>query len=233
MSDDAAGTEDPAHDDGDSVVDAVAGEAAEYDGERAGESEDPAADEPGDRPLDERIRALAAHLDDDAPDAGALADEAADLRARAERAETLESKLKRKQAEFENYKKRQEREREKLEERATEAFVERVVEVRDDLVRALDQGEDADLRDGIEGTLGTFDEVLAEEGVEPVEPEPGDEVDPVRHEVLLREPSDHPEGSVVRLYRPGYEMAGKVVQTAQVTVSEGGETAADDDGGRD
>ena len=66
-----------------------------------------------------------------------------------------------------------------------------------------------------------MERMLAEEGVDPVEPSPGAEVDPVRHEVLMREPSDHPEGTVVRCYRPGYVMAGKVVQTAQVTVSEG------------
>ena len=185
-------------------------------------------DEPA--PLDERIRALAERVGDEetAADAEALADDAAhlraevaDLRETATRAEDLEERLKRKQAEFQNYKKRQEREREKLKERATEAFVERVVGVRDDLVRALAQDEDADLREGLEGTLASFDEVLAEEGVEPIEPDAGDEVDPVRHEVLMREASDQPEGTVVQCYRPGYEMADRVVQTAQVTVSEG------------
>ena len=224
MSDDAAGAEEREGDD--SVVDEIADESAAEESDTAD----------GPPPLDRRIRAL------DVEEAEALADDAATLQTRADRAEELESKLKRKQAEFENYKKRQEREREKLEERATEAFVERVVGVRDDLVRALGQDEDADIRDGVEATLATFDEVLAEEGVDPVEPEPGAEVDPVRHEVLMREPSDHPEGTVVRCYRPGYVMAGKVVQTAQVTVSEGeadeGETdveesEATDDGGSD
>ena len=206
MSEDAAGTEEPEP------------EAME-DSDAAEET-----------PIDERARNLAAHVEDDdlaaeaadlAEDVASLCAEAADLREASTRVEELEERLKRKQAEFQNYKKRQEREREKLRERATEAFVERVVDVRDDLVRALAQDEDADLRQGLEGTLASFDEVLAEEGVEPIEPEAGDEVDPVRHEVLMREPSDHPEGTVVTVYRPGYEMADRVVQTAQVTVSEG------------
>lgn len=171
----------------------------------------------------ERASALADRAGDEAlaSDLAGLADDVAELEERAARVAELEAGLKRKQAEFENYKKRQEREREKLKERATEAFVERVVGVRDDLVRALDQDEDADLRDGLSGTLAAFDEVLAEEGVDPVEPDAGDEVDPTRHEVLMREASDQPEGTVVRCYRPGYEMADRVLQTAQVTVSEG------------
>jgi molecular chaperone GrpE len=207
MSEDAAGTED------------IEPEATDEAGATEAEA-----------PVDERLRALAERVGDEelaaeaeelADDAATLRAEVADLREASERVEDLEDRLKRKQAEFQNYKKRQEREREKLRERATEAFVERVVEVRDDLVRALAQDEDADLREGLEGTLATFDEVLAEEGVQPVEPDAGDEVDPVRHEVLMREASDRPEGTVVTVYRPGYEMADRVIQTAQVTVSEG------------
>jgi molecular chaperone GrpE len=134
--------------------------------------------------------------------------------------EELSSQLKRKQADFQNYKKRTERRQEQLEERATEAFVSRVVSVRDNLVRALDQDDDSDLRDGLEGTLAEFDRILGEENVDPIEPEPGDDVDPERHEVLMRVESDQPAGTVVDVYRPGYEMADKVIQTAQVTVSD-------------
>lgn len=63
--------------------------------------------------------------------------------------------------------------------------------------------------------------MLDGEGVEPIEPDPGTETDPNRHEVLLRVESDQPEGTVADLHRPGYEMAGKVLRTAQVTVSDG------------
>jgi molecular chaperone GrpE len=38
---------------------------------------------------------------------------------------------------------------------------------------------------------------------------------------MMRVESDQPEGTVVDVYRPGYEMAGSIVQEAQVTVSEG------------
>jgi molecular chaperone GrpE len=177
------------------------------------------AEEATDEPETPELVAAVAEHDD------ALAERVADLREERERAservEELESKLKRTAAEFENYKRRQERRREELKERAAADLVERLTDVRDNLVRALDQDEGASIRDGVASTLERFDEVLGEEGVETVEPEPGTEIDPHRHEVLMRVESDHPEGSVVDVYRPGYVLADRVLQTAQVTVSEG------------
>jgi molecular chaperone GrpE len=145
----------------------------------------------------------------------------AELAETRERADDLQSRLKRKQADFQNYKKRAEKRQEEIKERATEDFVTRLVPVRDDLVRALDQDEDVDIRDGVESTLESFDRVLEEENVTPIQPAPGDEVDPTRHQVMMRVDSDQPEGTVVDVYRPGYEMAGTVIQEAQVTVSDG------------
>ncbi|MEF8853674.1 MAG: nucleotide exchange factor GrpE [Haloarculaceae archaeon] len=145
------------------------------------------------------------------------------LEAREEELDDVTAKLKRKQADFQNYKKRMERRREQEKRRATEDLVERLVEVRDNLVRALDQ-DDADAEDitrGVETTLSQFDRVLADENVEVVDPEPGEEVDPHTHEVLMRVESDQPEGTVDDVHRPGYLMADKVIQTAQVTVSDG------------
>ncbi|WP_276257363.1 nucleotide exchange factor GrpE [Haloglomus litoreum] len=138
-----------------------------------------------------------------------------------ERVEELEEKLKRKQAEFQNFKKRMERKQEEQKARATEELVERLLDVRNNLVRALEQDEDADIRGGVRTTLDQFDRVLDAENVVAIEPEPGEEVDPQRHEVLMRVDSDQPEGTVDELHRPGYEMAEKVLQAAQVTVSDG------------
>ncbi|MFB6107397.1 MAG: nucleotide exchange factor GrpE [Haloplanus sp.] len=143
-----------------------------------------------------------------------------ELAERTERVDDLESRLKRTQADFQNYKKRAKKRQEEIRERATEDLVERLVTVRDDLVRALDQDEDVDIRDGVESTLREFDHVLDAENVTPIEPDPGEAVDPARHEVMMRVDSDQPAGTVAEVYRPGYEMAGKVVRTAQVTVSD-------------
>jgi molecular chaperone GrpE len=146
------------------------------------------------------------------------------LQAREAEAEELESKLKRKQADFQNFKKRMEKRREQERQRATEDLVERLIDVRDNLVRALDQDEDADIRGGVETTLRVFDDAFDAENVDVVEPEAGTEVDPHRHEVLARVESDAPDGTIADVHRAGYVMADKVLRPAQVTVSEGSES---------
>ena len=133
--------------------------------------------------------------------------------------EELTSKLARVKADFSNYKQRAKRKQEEIRERASEALVERITPVRNDLLRALDQDEGSDLRPGVESTLEKFDEVLADEGVEPIDPDPGEAVDPARHQVMLRVESDQPDGTVHEVYEPGYEMGDRVVNEAKVTVS--------------
>jgi len=140
--------------------------------------------------------------------------------------EDLESRLARKQADFQNYKQRQSERMEEEKQRATEDLVTRLLDVRDNLARALDQDEGADIRGGVESTLRQLDDEFERENVSTIEPEPGEPVDPQRHEVLMRVESDQPEDTVADLHRTGYEMAGKVLRAAQVTVSEG---AAPDD----
>ena len=140
-----------------------------------------------------------------------------------ERIDELESKLKRKQAEFQNYKKRMKKRREEEKQRATEDLVSKLLDVRDNLKRALEQDDDVDIRDGVESTLRQFDDVLDAENVDVIEPDPGAEVDPEYHQVLARVDSDEPEGSIDDVHRPGYVMAEKVLQEAQVTVSDGAE----------
>ena len=135
-----------------------------------------------------------------------------------------EDRLKRTQADFQNYKKRAKKRQDQLEARATEGLVERLLDVRDNLNRALsDDHEDvASLKEGVEMTLREFDRILSDENVSEIAPETGSEVDPRRHEVLMRVESEHEEGTVAEVYQPGYEMGEKVLRAAQVTVSEGG-----------
>ena len=143
------------------------------------------------------------------------------LRERDEEVEELTSKLARVKADFSNYKERAKRKQEDIRERASEALVERLTPVRNDLLRALDQDEGSDLRPGVESTLEKFDDVLAEEGVAAIDPEPGEEVDPARHQVMLRVDSDRAEGTIHEVYEPGYEMGDRVLSEAKVTVSTG------------
>jgi len=199
-------------------TDAAAGAA---DGD-AGDDDDATEDS-----LSERVREAAGD--------GDLADEVADLEDRVAdleadladaeaEVEDLTERLQTKQADFKNYKERAKRKQDEIRERATEDLVERLLDVRDNLDRALEQGDGdgESIREGVELTRKEFDRVLEGEDVTEIRPEPGDEVDATRHEVMMRVDSDRPEGTVEDVYRPGYEMAGKVLRTAQVTVSDGG-----------
>ncbi|GAD51797.1 heat shock protein GrpE [Halarchaeum acidiphilum MH1-52-1] len=169
---------------------------------------------------------LAEEVADVVSDRNELAEDVEDLEAEVE---DLEERLQRVQADFQNYKKRAKRKQEETEERATEDLVTRLLDVRDNLTRALaEESNDADsLREGVEMTKRELDRVFEDEGVEEIAPEPGTETDPHRHEVMLEVSSDEPEGTVAEVYRPGYEMGGKVLRAAQVTVSDG--SGADDE----
>ena len=200
---------------------ASAGGDAQADGDDAS-SADP-TDEEARPSVETLVTRIAAHDEALAETAHELGDRIesleADLEAKDEEIETLTEKLTRARADFTNYKKRTEKQQEQLKARATEDLVERLTSVRDNLVRALEQDADADIRPGVESTLESFDRVLAEENVTFITPSAGDEVDPERHEVMLRVDSDQPAGTIDDVYQPGYEMAGKVIQPAQVTVS--------------
>jgi molecular chaperone GrpE len=214
--DDAAADTASANGTAEATAEGTSGESA--DGAEASRESDEADDGEAlaaavaehDEALAREVAALEAELDE-------TRDEL--LEAEAE-AEELTSKLARVKADFSNYKQRAKRKQEEIRERASEQLVERITPVRNDLLRALDQEEGSDLRPGVESTLEKFDEVLAEEGVEPIAPEPGDEVDPSRHQVMLRVESDQPEGTVHEVYEPGYEMGDRVVSEAKVTVSD-------------
>ena len=191
------------------------------DGTSSGESEDTPSPA-------ERVEEYDAELAEDVSELESrLAAAESELDEKAARIDELEGALTRSKADFKNYKKRAKRREEEIRERATEDFVGRIVSVRDNLVRALDQDEGADIRPGIESTVEEFDRILAEENVSEIAPDPGSEVDPTRHEVLMRVDAEQPEGTVAEVYRPGYEMAGAVLREAQVTVSEGSGDSAE------
>ena len=155
--------------------------------EESASETDAAADEPEDDDS-ETIEALSAdELVDRIIDSDeTLTEPATELRSRIEALENevaeknneideLTEKLSRARADFKNYKKRTKEQQEEMKARATEELVERLTDVRDNLVRALDQDDDADIRPGVESTLESFDRALEDENVEFISPEPGDE----------------------------------------------------------
>jgi molecular chaperone GrpE len=214
----------------DSALRHIVGEEGEESAD-GGEESDDAAGRPSDEDLQKKIEGAATATVTEAiymlrEEVGRLEDE---LDAERERADDLESRLKRKQADFQNYKKRQKERKEEEIARATEDLVERLLDVRDNLVRALEQDEGADIRSGVESTLEQFDQELEKENVEPIEPETGDELDPTYHEVLVTIAGDTPEGTIADVNRSGYEMAGKILRPAQVAVSDGSNDGGETD----
>ncbi len=189
------------------------------------EGEEPAAAEATDADEEANGEASATEDEQTPTEGGRIEELETELDEREDRIEELESRLKRTQADFQNYKKRAKKRREQVEERATEELLTRLLDVRDNLKRAIEEDSEdvASLQEGVEMTLTEFDRVLESEDVSEIAPEPGTETDPQRHEVMLRVESDQPENTVAEVYTPGYEMGEKVLRAAQVTVSEGTE----------
>jgi molecular chaperone GrpE len=134
----------------------------------------------------------------------------------------LFEKLARAQADFQNSQRRLEKEMDQRLKVAAGHLVRSFLPVLDNLERALDVPESADVRSVIEGVRGTYDQwldVLRRNGVERIAPEPGTPFDPTHMEALMQEQADYDTPSVTRLLQPGYEFEGRVLRPAQVAVS--------------
>ena len=194
------------------------GEASEADvadsGDEASTEFGPAVEQLLDALDDEELAGTARDLGE------RVAELEAELDAKDEEIDEVTDKLARSRADFQNYKKRSKKQQDQIEQRATADLVSQFTTVRQNLVRALDQEEDADIRPGVESTLEEFDSILDSEGVEIISPELGEPVDPTRHEVMMRVDSDQPAGTIADVYQEGYALDDQVLQAAQVTVSE-------------
>ncbi len=148
------------------------------------------------------------------------------LEEKAKLSNTYLERLMRMQAEFENYRKRVERERQDHVRFASENIVRSLVDVAENLERALAAAEsteeaDEDLVNGVRMTLDQLKDVLDREGLAAIEAV-GKPFDPRYHEAVARVPSEaHPENVVVREYMKGYVLNSKVLRPAKVEVSAG------------
>ena len=134
------------------------------------------------------------------------------------------------QAEFENYKRRQERDSVEMRARAGQRIVEELLPVLDDLDRTIDHtvastasGTELEhLLTGVEMVRSRILGVFANEGVTVIDPF-GQAFDPHLHQALAERPDpDLPEHTVVEVYQKGYALGGRVLRPATVVVSTGG-----------
>jgi molecular chaperone GrpE len=148
----------------------------------------------------------------------------ADLAAAAHEAAAFKDNLLRLQAEFENYKKRQVKEREESRKSANERLLTELLPVLDNLERALEHGGEGGspekMLDGIQQVLKQFRESLSQFGVELIEAE-GALFDPHVHDAMSRVETDGdpPDGTVVEVYQRGYLLNGRVLRAAMVGVA--------------
>ena len=131
----------------------------------------------------------------------------------------------RSQADFENYKKRCAREKEEAIKYANTSLLERLIAIADNfelgLSAARAEGEKSPIYSGMSLVLKQLNDVLAENGLQPIEAE-GKKFDPNLHEAIAHEPSqDVPEGTVIRQTRRGYRFKDRLLRPSSVVVSSG------------
>jgi len=165
----------------------------------------------------EGVSAAAGKTDDAlaAEDAAASAVEG-DVTAVEAKVAELTADLQRLHAEYANYRKRVERDREVMQAAAVGAAITELLPVLDDIERAREHGE-------LEGAFRTVGEALESTltklGLERFGAA-GEEFDPLVHEALTSEENDAvSEPTVVTVYQPGYRFADRVLRPARVAVA--------------
>lgn len=153
-------------------------------------------------------------------DVAALQAENADLRDRLLRAA----------AEMENTRKRAERDKQDASRYATAGFARDMLEVADNLRRALaalkeEEREAASeslkgMVEGVEVTERQLLSIFERHGIREITPKPGERFDPNLHEAMFEVPgTEHPSGSVVHVIQAGYTIADRLLRAARVGVA--------------
>ena len=170
-------------------------------------------------------------VDDEAPGGAAPSDEL--LALRRER-DSLREQLLRRRADFENYRKRVERDRSQAGFEAAATVFRELVPTVDNLERALASGADEEtLRQGVELTYRELLTFLEAQGVQVHDPR-GRPFDPQIHQALMHEAVPGlAEGTVVEVFRKGYSYKDRLLRPALVKVAKAKEPSdgTDGDGG--
>lgn len=137
----------------------------------------------------------------------------------AQRDEYLDS-LRRTQADFQNFKRRNQTARADGYEDGTREAIAAILPSIDNLERALDAADKAGVNDGLtEGvrmTLNMLTEGLKRFGFEEV-PALGEQFDPELHNAVMREAGDEP-GKILEVFQKGYRVKDKIIRYAMVKV---------------
>ncbi len=137
--------------------------------------------------------------------------------------DTLNQQYLRLAADFDNYRKRQEHEREELLKFGTENALKKMLEVLDNFERGQKALENVDDCEKVKESFNLVHkqvvDVLTKLGLETIETE-GKEFDPNFHDAVMQTPtSDKPEHTIINELQKGYKMGDKVLRPALVNVA--------------
>lgn len=138
--------------------------------------------------------------------------------------EELKELLQRTQANFENYRKMQEKRLEEIKSLASRDLILKLLPLLDNFSLILkNSGNSAkeDLLQGIELIYAQFNSLLEEQGIMKISLEKNQKFDPYLHEALLKSESDLPEGIILEELQTGYTLHGKILRHAKVKISSG------------
>ena len=165
----------------------------------------------------------------------ATADAGSDLEKRLEESEeetkTAHDRFLRVSAEFENFKKRAQREVDEFRKYANEALIKELLTVVDNLERAVESSSEKDengqLLEGVNLTLKEILKVFEKFSVKPIEALEH-EFDPAVHQAVLQEASEtHAENMVIREFQKGYTIHDRLLRPAMVVVSKSAGNSGD------
>ena len=157
----------------------------------------------------------------DGPDATVAAPEGSELADLQHERDDYKDRWLRKGAEFDNYRKRVERERREQADQAVVDLLQELLLVVDDFDRALTVGGDEGgaYRKGVELIHGKLHELLRKQGVKPMDVL-GADFDPNVHMAVMHEESpDHREGEVIGELQKGYMLHDRLLRPAMVKVA--------------
>ncbi|MCK5474051.1 MAG: nucleotide exchange factor GrpE [Candidatus Aenigmarchaeota archaeon] len=134
-----------------------------------------------------------------------------------------EDMLKRLQAEFENYNKRTEKEKQDTLAYANEKIIIELLDILDNFERAMGEmkktEETGKIKTGIELIFKQLYQLLKTKGVEEIEASEK-QFDPKKHEALMQIVSgNHEEDTVIQVMQKGYMLKEKVIRPTKVAVS--------------
>ncbi|MBL7169984.1 MAG: nucleotide exchange factor GrpE [Candidatus Aenigmarchaeota archaeon] len=121
-------------------------------------------------------------------------------------------------ADFENYKKMAERDREIIVKNANLRLIEKMLPLIDDIENAISKTKNINQKKGLQIILDNFMKLLGDNGLEPINCI-GKKFDPYYHEVLMIEESDIDDEIVTGEIQKGYMLNKKVIRHSKVRVS--------------